>query len=102
MDIKPGNTLPIYLIPVGTLIHNIELKRDGGGKLVRSAGCYATITGRKENYVTVKLPSGEVRLINNFCKATVGQLSNTDNRNIVLGKAGAKDGKDAGQRLEVQ
>tara|TARA_B100001989_G_C24534447_1_gene463522 strand:+ start:752 stop:1567 length:816 start_codon:yes stop_codon:yes gene_type:complete len=89
IEIKPGNTLPINKIPVGTNVHNIELKKNSGAKLVRSAGCYATITGRQENYVTVKLPSGEVRLIHNDCKATVGQLGNTDNRNTVLGKAGA-------------
>ena len=90
IDIKLGNTLPIHKIPVGTQIHNIELRKNGGAKLVRSAGSYATITGRQEKYVTVKLPSGEVRLINNECFATIGQVSNTDNRNTVLGKAGAK------------
>ena len=89
-DIKPGNSLPINLIPVGSFIHNIELSPKSGAKLVRSAGVYAVITGRQENYVTVKLPSGQVRLINNNCFATIGQVSNTDNRNTVLGKAGAK------------
>ena len=88
-EIKPGNTLPINLIPIGSLIHNIELKSKGGAKLVRSAGCYATIMGRQENYVTIKLPSGEVRLIHNNCLATIGQIGNTDNRNTVKGKAGA-------------
>ena len=88
-DIKPGNTLPIQLIPLGTMIHNIELHKGKGAQLVRSAGVYATVTGRQENYVTVKLPSGEVRLIKNGCKATIGQVSNTDNRNTVIGKAGA-------------
>ena len=89
-EIKPGNTLPIYLIPVGSNIHNIEISPKSGGKLVRSAGVFAVITGRQEKYVTVKLPSGQVRLINNNCLATIGQIGNTDNRNIVLGKAGAK------------
>jgi large subunit ribosomal protein L2 len=89
-DIKPGNSLPIYLIPVGSFIHNVELSPKSGAKLVRSAGVYAVITGRQEKYVTVKLPSGQVRLINNNCLATVGQIGNTDNRNVVLGKAGAK------------
>ncbi len=88
-DIKLGNTLPIYLIPVGSNIHNIELNPGSGAKLVRSAGAYGVITGRQEKYVTVKLPSGQVRLIHNQCLATIGQVSNTDNRNIVLGKAGA-------------
>ena len=88
-EIKPGNTLPINLIPVGSLIHNIELKAKAGAQLVRSAGCYAIIMGRQENYVTIKLPSGEVRLIHNSCLATIGQVGNTDNRNTVKGKAGA-------------
>ncbi len=88
-EIKAGNTLAINLIPVGSLIHNIELKAKGGAKLVRSAGCYATIMGRQEKYVTIKLPSGEVRLINNKCLATIGQVGNPFNRNSVKGKAGA-------------
>jgi large subunit ribosomal protein L2 len=88
--IKPGNTIPIYLIPLGTMIHNIELHKGKGAQLVRSAGVFAVVTGRQQNYVTVKLPSGEVRLIHNDCLATIGQVSNTDQKNIVLGKAGAK------------
>ena len=89
-EIKVGNTLPISLIPVGTLVHNVELQKNAGAKLVRSAGVFAVITGRQERYVTLKLPSGEVRLIHNDCKATIGQVSNTDNQNTVLGKAGAR------------
>ena len=88
-EIRPGNTLPIQLIPLGTPIHNIEMHKGKGAQLVRSAGVFATVTGRQDNYVTVKLPSGEVRLIKNDCHATIGQVSNTDNRNIVKGKAGA-------------
>ncbi|RAP26442.1 50S ribosomal protein L2 [Candidatus Marinamargulisbacteria bacterium SCGC AG-333-B06] len=99
-DIKVGNSLPIYLIPVGSLVHNIELRAKGGAKLVRSAGCYATITGRQENYVTLKLPSGEVRLIHNNCLATIGQVGNTENRNTVKGKAGAS--RWSGKRPRVR
>ena len=88
-EIKPGNVLPIQLIPLGTYIHNIEMHKGKGAQLVRSAGTFALVTGRQEDYVTVKLPSGEVRLIKNNCKATIGQVSNSDNRNTVKGKAGA-------------
>jgi large subunit ribosomal protein L2 len=88
--IATGNTLPIINIPVGTLIHNIEISKKTGAKLVRSAGAFATITGRQEGYVSVKLPSGEVRLINNDCFVTIGKVSNSDHRNTVFGKAGAK------------
>jgi len=99
-EIRPGNTLPLRSIPVGSLIHNIELKVSGGAKLVRSAGCYATITGRQENFIVIKLPSGEVRLIHSDCTATIGQLGNTDNRNTCKGKAGAS--RWVGKRSRVR
>jgi len=88
-DIRPGNTLPLRDIPVGSVIHNVELSINGGGQLARSAGTYATVMGKHENYVTVKLPSGEARLIHKNCKATIGQVSNLDHRNTEMGKAGA-------------
>jgi len=88
--IATGNTLPIVNIPVGTLIHNIEISKNTGAKLVRAAGTFAVITGRQEGYVSVKLPSGEVRLINNDCLVTIGKVSNSDHRNTVFGKAGSK------------
>ena len=87
-DIKIGNTKKIKDIPVGTPIHNIELHKGKGAQLVRSAGTSATVTGRQEKFVTVKLPSGEVRLINNECLATIGQVSKPEHKNLVLGKAG--------------
>lgn len=90
VDIKPGNCLPISLIPEGSLIHNIELYPNRGGQIVRSAGSSAQILGFDEtnNYVVVKLPSNEVRKIPNSCLATVGIVSNEDHRLVVVGKAG--------------
>jgi len=88
-DIKVGNSLPLSEIPVGTTIHNVELTIGGGAKLVRSAGVAAVLVAKNEQYASVKLPSGEVRLIHIKCKATVGQVSNSDHRNRKLGKAGA-------------
>jgi large subunit ribosomal protein L2 len=89
-DIKPGNALPLTNIPVGTLIHNIELKPGKGGQLVRAAGNSAQLMAKEGDYAHVRLPSGEVRLINIKCKATIGQVSNIDNENISIGKAGRK------------
>ena len=88
-DIKPGNTLALKDIPAGTNVHNVELHIDKGGQIARSAGVYAVLMGKHDKYVTLKMPSGEVRLINNKCKATIGEVGNSDNRNTVLGKAGA-------------
>jgi len=83
-----GNAMVINNIPLGTIIHNIELKPGKGGAMARSAGTYAQIVAREGKYVTVKLPSGEMRMILATCKATVGTVSNGDHMNVVLGKAG--------------
>ncbi|MCX7748592.1 MAG: 50S ribosomal protein L2 [Clostridia bacterium] len=89
-DIKPGNTLPLANIPVGTTIHNIELKPGKGAQLVRSAGNAAQLMAKEGDYVQVRLPSGEVRMIRTSCKASIGQVSNIDHENISIGKAGRK------------
>ena len=89
-DIKPGNTLPLRNIPLGTQIHNIELKLGKGGQIVRSAGTYAQLMAKEDPYALVKLPSGEVRMVLLKCKATVGQLGNLMHENVSLGKAGRK------------
>jgi large subunit ribosomal protein L2 len=88
VDIKPGNAMPIGNMPVGTIIHNIELKLGKGGALARSAGTYAQIVARDQGYVTVRLNSGEQRLVHGRCYATVGAVSNPDHMNISIGKAG--------------
>ncbi|MBK8840666.1 MAG: 50S ribosomal protein L2 [Hyphomonadaceae bacterium] len=88
VDIKPGNALPLKGIPVGTIIHNIEMKPLKGAQIARSAGSYAQLVGRGNGYAQVKLSSGEVRLIPEGCMATIGAVSNPDNMNEVLGKAG--------------
>jgi len=85
-----GNAMPMANIPMGTIVHNVELKPGQGGTLARSAGGYAQIVARDSRYVTVKLPSGEMRLILSVCMATVGTVSNADHMNVVLGKAGRK------------
>jgi len=87
-DVKPGNTIPLKNIPLGTHIHNIELRIGKGGQIVRSAGAYAQLMAKEDRYALVKLPSGEVRMILLKCKATIGQLGNTEHENISLGKAG--------------
>jgi large subunit ribosomal protein L2 len=87
-DIKPGNNLALSAIPVGTLIHNIELEPGKGGKLSRTAGGYAQLMAKDGTYCQVKMPSGEIRLIHSRCRASIGQLSNTDHENITIGKAG--------------
>jgi large subunit ribosomal protein L2 len=89
-EIRPGNSLPINKIPVGTLIHNIELKEGRGGQLVRAAGGSAQLLAKEGDYAQVRLPSGEVRLIRQTCYATIGQVGNLDNSNVKLGKAGRK------------
>lgn len=89
-DIKPGNTLPLSNIPLGTQIHNIELRVGKGGQIVRSAGTYAQLMAKEDRYALVKLPSGEVRMVLMNCKATVGQLGNVTHEKINLGKAGRK------------
>jgi len=89
-DIKAGNCLPIENIPVGTLIHNIELNPGQGGKLVRSAGQSAQLMAKEGKYAHVRLPSGEMRLVLARCRATIGVIGNSDHENIKLGKAGRK------------
>jgi|TARA_B110000196_G_C21058296_1_gene621054 large subunit ribosomal protein L2 len=89
-EIKEGNCLPIKNIPLGTSIHNIELKPGAGGQLVRSAGTSAQIISKEEVFVSIKLISGEIRLINKNCLASIGSVSNADNKNQKLGKAGRK------------
>jgi large subunit ribosomal protein L2 len=87
-DIRPGNTLPLSSIPLGTMVHNIELKIGKGGQLVRSAGGAAQLMAKEGEYATIKLPSGEMRRVHQRCRATVGQVGNLDHENISIGKAG--------------
>ena len=87
-DIKPGNAMPIGAIPVGTLVHNVEMKIGKGGAIARSAGAYAQIVGRDQGYVILRLNSGEQRLVHGDCFATVGAVSNPDHMNTSIGKAG--------------
>ena len=89
-DIKPGNALPIKAIPVGTLIHNIELVPGRGAQLVRSAGNSAQLMAKEGDFAQVRLPSGEVRMVRIDCRATIGQVGNIDNENVSIGKAGRK------------
>jgi large subunit ribosomal protein L2 len=89
-EIKPGNTLPLKLIPLGTAVHNIELNRGRGGQIVRSAGTSAQVMAKEGGYILVRLPSGELRRVDGECQATVGQVGNVEHSNISLGKAGRK------------
>ncbi|MBN1313230.1 MAG: 50S ribosomal protein L2 [Anaerolineae bacterium] len=89
-EIRPGNALPIRSIPVGTMVHNIELHEGRGGQLVRAAGTSAQLLAKEGDYATVRMPSGEMRLIRQACMATIGQVGNTEHNNIKLGKAGRK------------
>jgi len=88
VDIKPGNCLPLKNIPLGTMVHNVEMKIGKGGQIIRSAGAYGQLMAKEKGYVQVKLPSGEVRMILDRCRATVGQVGNVDHEKISLGKAG--------------
>ena len=88
VDIKPGNAMPMGAIPVGTIIHNVEMKIGGGGKMARAAGCYAQLVGKDAGYAQIKLQSGELRVVRAECMATVGAVSNPDNQNQSIGKAG--------------
>ncbi len=99
-DIQPGNALPLARIPLGTHIHNIELRLGKGGQIVRSAGTFAQLMAKEDRYALVKLPSGEVRMVLLNCKATVGQLGNVTHENISLGKAGRNRWK--GRRPKVR
>ena len=87
-DIKPGNAMPLAAIPVGTIIHNIEMKVGAGGKIARSAGTFAQLVGKDAGYAQVKLMSGELRVVRSECIASIGAVSNPDNMNQKLGKAG--------------
>lgn len=87
-DIKPGNALPIRSIPLGTIIHNVELKIGKGAQLARSAGTFAQLMAKEEKYAQIKLPSGEVRMVLMDCMATIGQVGNIDHENVSIGKAG--------------
>ena len=87
-DIKPGNSMPLRYIPLGTLIHNVEMKKGKGGQMVRSAGAGASLMAKDGDYAQVRLPSGEVRMVHQDCHATLGQVSNIEHQNISLGKAG--------------
>lgn len=88
VDIRPGNTMPLDAIPLGTHVHNVELKIGAGGQMVRSAGTYAQLMAKEAGYATLKLPSGEMRRVNLRCRATVGEVGNEQHENVSLGKAG--------------
>ena len=88
VDVKPGNAMPLGAIPVGTIVHNVEIKPGKGGSLARAAGTYAMVAGRDQGYVLLKLKSGETRMVNATCMASIGAVSNQDHMNEVIGKAG--------------
>ena len=88
VDVKPGNAMPLSKMPIGTIVHNVELKPGKGGQIARSAGCYVQLVGRDQGYAQLKLMSGELRVVRGECMATVGAVSNPDQQNIKLGKAG--------------
>jgi large subunit ribosomal protein L2 len=88
VDVKPGNAMPLQNIPVGTIIHNIEMKRGKGGQIARAAGTYAQLIGKDQGYAQLRLNSGELRMVRAECMATVGAVSNPDQQNIKMGKAG--------------
>jgi len=90
VDIKPGNAMPMAAIPVGTIIHNIEMKQGAGGKIARAAGTYAQLVGKDAGYAQIKLSSGELRVVRAECMASIGAVSNPDNMNQKIGKAGRK------------
>ena len=88
VDVKPGNAMPMRNMPLGTIIHNVEMKPGKGGQIARSAGTYAQLVGRDQGYALLRLSSGEVRMVRAECRATIGAVSNPDQQNIVIGKAG--------------
>ncbi len=90
VDIKPGNAMPLANIPIGTIVHNVEMKPGKGGQIARAAGTYVQLVGRDAGYAQLKLGSGELRMVRSECMATVGAVSNPDQANIKLGKAGRK------------
>jgi len=87
-DIKPGNAMPLAAIPVGTIVHNVEMKPAGGGKIARAAGQYVQLVGKDAGFAQIKLMSGELRVVRGECMATIGAVSNPDNANVQIGKAG--------------
>ncbi|MGD8563657.1 MAG: 50S ribosomal protein L2 [Desulfarculaceae bacterium] len=99
-DIKPGNAMPLDVMPLGTHVHNVELKIGAGGQIVRSAGTYAQLMAKEQGYATLKLPSGEMRRVNLRCRATVGEVGNEQQENVSLGKAGRNRWK--GRRPRVR
>ncbi|MDX2266012.1 MAG: 50S ribosomal protein L2 [Hyphomicrobiales bacterium] len=88
VDVKPGNAMPLASMPIGTIVHNVEIKLGKGGQIARSAGCYAQLAGRDVGYAILRLNSGETRMVRAECMATVGAVSNPDHANINIGKAG--------------
>jgi large subunit ribosomal protein L2 len=99
-DIKPGNAMELRNMPIGTIVHNVEMKLGRGGQIARSAGTYAQLVGRDQGYAQLKLMSGELRMVRGECMATVGAVSNPDQQNIVIGKAGRH--RWMGKRPEVR
>ena len=99
-EIRIGNALPLHRIPLGTIVHNVELQPGRGGQMARSAGTAAQVMAKEGDYATLRLPSGEMRKVNVNCLATIGQVGNTDHSNITLGKAGRK--RWLGRRPEVR
>jgi len=100
VDVKPGNAMPLASMPIGTIVHNVEMKPGKGGQIARAAGTYAQLVGRDQGYAQLKLGSGETRVVRGECMATVGAVSNADQQNIKLGKAGRK--RWLGKRPEVR
>ena len=90
VDVKPGNAMPLKSVPVGTIVHNVELKPEKGGQLARAGGTYVQLVGRDQGYALLRLASGEVRMVRQECMATIGAVSNPDQANVKLGKAGRK------------
>ncbi len=90
VDVKPGNAMPLANTPIGTIVHNVEMKRGKGGQIARAAGAYVQLVGRDAGYAILRLKSGETRMVRAECMATVGAVSNSDNANIKIGKAGRK------------
>lgn len=100
VDVKPGNAAPLASLPIGTIVHNVEMKPGKGGQIARSAGTYAQLVGRDSGYAVLRLKSGETRQVRAECMATIGAVSNPDHQNINLGKAGRK--RWLGKRPEVR
>ena len=100
VDVKPGNAMPLVNMPIGTIVHNVEIKPGKGGQIARAAGAYVQLVGRDQGYAQLKLSSGETRRVPADCMATVGAISNSDQQNIKLGKAGRK--RWLGKRPEVR